>query len=55
MANITISNLEPAELEYTELSDLELEAVVGGKEAEPYLEVGYSQEKGFNATVGIKF
>jgi hypothetical protein len=31
MANITISNLQLAELEYEELSDLEIEAVVGGK------------------------
>jgi hypothetical protein len=31
MANITISNLQVAELEYEELSDLEIEAVVGGK------------------------
>jgi len=31
MANITISDLQSAELEYEELSDLELEAVIGGK------------------------
>jgi len=31
MAKITISELHPAELEYEELSDLELEYVVGGK------------------------
>ncbi|GEM_PF-5846315 len=30
MANITISELYPAELEYEELSDAELEYVVGG-------------------------
>ena len=31
MANIKINNLEPLEIEFTELSDLELEAIVGGK------------------------
>jgi bacteriocin-like protein len=31
MANIIISDLQAAELEYEELSDLELEAVIGGK------------------------
>jgi bacteriocin-like protein len=31
MANIIISDLQSAELEYEELSDLELEAVIGGK------------------------
>ena len=31
MANINISNLQPTEIEFSELSDLELEAVVGGK------------------------
>lgn len=31
MANITISELHPAELEYEELSDAELEYVVGGR------------------------
>jgi bacteriocin-like protein len=35
MANITISDLQVAELEYEELSDLELEAVVGGKPRPP--------------------
>lgn len=30
MAKITISELHPAELEYEELSDAELEYVVGG-------------------------
>ncbi len=31
MANININNLQPTEIEFSELSDLELEAVVGGK------------------------
>lgn len=31
MANITISELRPIETEFEELSDLQLEAVVGGK------------------------
>ncbi|MDJ0579141.1 hypothetical protein [Crocosphaera sp.] len=31
MANIVISDLKPVELDYTELSDLELESIVGGK------------------------
>lgn len=31
MTNITISELRPIETEFEELSDLELEAVLGGK------------------------
>ena len=38
MANITISDLQVAELEYEELSDLEIEAVVGGKVHETTIE-----------------
>jgi hypothetical protein len=53
MANITISNLQVAELEYEELSDLELEVVVGGKER--HAEVGYSQGEGFHVSVGLSF
>jgi hypothetical protein len=53
MANITIYELHPSELEYAELSDLELEVVVGGKER--HADVGYSQEQGFHVSVGISF
>ncbi len=31
MANIKINKLEPLEIEFAELSDLELEGIVGGK------------------------
>lgn len=31
MSKITISDIQPIESEYAELSDLELESVVGGK------------------------
>ncbi len=31
MANININNLQPTEIEFSELSDLELQAVVGGR------------------------
>lgn len=31
MADIQVSDLRPVELEFEELSDMELEAVVGGK------------------------
>jgi bacteriocin-like protein len=33
MANIKINELQPLEFEFEELSDLELEAIVGGKNA----------------------
>ena len=55
MANITISNLQLAELEYEELSDLELEVVAGGREKERHVEVGYSQHEGIHASVGFTF
>ncbi|MEG3440331.1 hypothetical protein V0288_24605 [Pannus brasiliensis CCIBt3594] len=38
MANITVTNLQPTEFEFAELSDLELEAVVGGKNG--FLNIG---------------
>jgi hypothetical protein len=53
MANITISNLNPVEVEFSELSDLELEVVMGGKER--YAEAGYNQKEGAYVKVGIKF
>jgi hypothetical protein len=53
MANITISDLQVAELEYAELSDLELEVVVGGKEGK--VEAGYSQEQGVYASASLTF
>ncbi|WP_193199970.1 hypothetical protein [Nostoc sp. MG11] len=53
MANITIGELCAIETEFSELSDLELESILGGKER--YVEAGYNQNEGFGVTVGIKF
>lgn len=39
MAQITISDLHPVENEFAELSDLELESVVGGKRNRDYYDV----------------
>ncbi|MEA5564979.1 MULTISPECIES: hypothetical protein [unclassified Anabaena] len=56
MANITISDLQPVELEYAELSDLELEIIMGGK-GEVSVSGGYSEDKGayVEAKVTFKF
>lgn len=54
MANIIISNLNPVEVEFSELSDLELEIVMGGK-GEVYAEGGYNQKDGAYVKAGVRF
>ena len=52
MANIQILDLELVQTEFAELSDMELETVVGGKER--YAEVG-ADMNGPYVKVGIKW
>ncbi len=52
MANITIYELHSTELEYAELSELEMEAVMGGVDLTVKGDV--SQENGATVKVGIK-
>lgn len=54
MANITISDLQPIEVEFAELSDLELEAIMGGK-GEVSVSGGYSEEKGAYVEAKVTF
>jgi len=53
MANITIGELCAIETEFSELSDLEIESILGGKERS--VDAGYSQEQGWHAGVSITF
>ncbi|WP_196524175.1 hypothetical protein [Nostoc commune] len=49
MANIAISDLNRVEVEFAELSDLELEVVMGGsKSRDVSFEAGYSEKNGAN-------
>lgn len=57
MANIKINELQPLEFEFEELSDLELEAIVGGKKAKDVIgaAVGVGILVGTGNPIGFRF